>query len=223
MNSPFVPCPYVHRPLAPEIPSRSLLCISSGELGAGIEEDNTEAIKWLQKAATKENRMAQKELENIEMIGQMVKDAKKGNPVAQCKLGKYYQDDFDESIKWYRKAAEQGLPEAQFELGYCYDNGEGVEQNPSEAAKWYRKAAEQGHAEAQYYMGYCCLYGYGVEKDETEAIKWIRKAAEQGNDMAQDDLEKSQERGASLSITYCFKSKGVEEPLFPKSWKLEEN
>ena len=31
------------------------------------------------------------------------------------------------AAEWYRKAAEQGLSEAQNTLGICYDNGEGVE------------------------------------------------------------------------------------------------
>ena len=49
-----------------------------------------------------------------------------------------------EAAKWYRKAAEQGLAGAQYCLGACYNNGEGVEQDFEEAAKWFRKAAEQG-------------------------------------------------------------------------------
>ena len=54
-----------------------------------------------------------------------------------------------ETVKWFRKAAEQGDSEAQYNLGLFYDKGEGVEKNHSEAIKWYKKAAEQGHAKAQ--------------------------------------------------------------------------
>ena len=49
----------------------------------------------------------------------------------------------------YRVEAEQGNAEAQYNLGYCYVFGEGVDQDYAEAVKWYRKAAEQGHAKAQ--------------------------------------------------------------------------
>ena len=30
-----------------------------------------------------------------------------------------------EAVKWYRKAAEQNYAEAQFNLGLCYENGQG--------------------------------------------------------------------------------------------------
>ena len=52
-------------------------------------------------------------------------------------------------MEWYRKAAEQGLEEAQYNLGKAYINGEGVEKNPSMAIAWWRKAAVQGYARAQ--------------------------------------------------------------------------
>ena len=58
------------------------------------------------------------------------------------------QDDA-EAVKWYRKAAEQGLASAQFNLGQMCALGRGVPQDDAEAVKWYRKAAEQGLAEAQ--------------------------------------------------------------------------
>ena len=52
-------------------------------------------------------------------------------------------------MKWYRKAAEQGDADAQYNLGYSYSNGEGVEKDEEEAVKWYRKAAEQGYEKAK--------------------------------------------------------------------------
>ena len=47
----------------------------------------------------------------------------------------------------YRVEAEQGVAEAQYNLGLCYDNG--LDPNYAEAVKWVRKAAEQGQAEAK--------------------------------------------------------------------------
>ena len=48
-----------------------------------------------------------------------------------------------------RKAAEQGVAEAQFKLGLMCAEGEGVPQDDTEAVKWYSKAAVQGLVEAQ--------------------------------------------------------------------------
>lgn len=48
------------------------------------------------------------------------------------------------------KKSLQGNATAQYNLGYCYYEGHGVEQSYDEAVKWYRKAAEQGNATAQH-------------------------------------------------------------------------
>ena len=42
---------------------------------------------------------------------------------------------------WYRRAAEKGCAEAQFELGRLYAEGKGIRQNLVQAYKWLRLAA----------------------------------------------------------------------------------
>ena len=91
-------------------------------------------------------------------------------------------------INALKKSAEQGEAKAQYNLGVCYYNGNGVEKDYQEAVKWYRKAAEQGIAEAQCDLGGCYYNGDGVAKYHQEAVKWWRKAAEQGDATAQFNL-----------------------------------
>ena len=50
----------------------------------------------------------------------------------------------DEAVKWFRKAADQNNSAAFYELGVCYENGEGVDKDPDEALTWYRKAVDGG-------------------------------------------------------------------------------
>lgn len=100
------------------------------------------------------------------------------------------EKDFEEAVKWYRKAAEQGFDIAQDSLGNCYYLGHGVDEDYVKAVKWYRKAAEQGLCTAQDSLGDCYYYGRGVDEDDAEAVKWYRKAAEQGLDTAQHSLGK---------------------------------
>ena len=38
--------------------------------------------------------------------------------------------------------AKQGDPEAQFNLGLCYNNGTGIEQDYKKTVKWFLKAAK---------------------------------------------------------------------------------
>jgi len=93
-----------------------------------------------------------------------------------------------EAVKWFRKAAEQNIALAQFDLGICYDNGQGVAKDEVEAVKWFRKAAEQNFAPAQFSLGNRYYNGKGVAKDFVAAVLWLGKAAEQGYGMAQVNL-----------------------------------
>ena len=58
--------------------------------------------------------------------------AEKGDAVAQTlmadnyALGRGVEVNFQEALKWYRKAAAQDEPRAQFNLGYMYYNGEAL-------------------------------------------------------------------------------------------------
>jgi hypothetical protein len=54
-----------------------------------------------------------------------------------------------EAVYWYRKAAEQGYPAAEYDLGRMLAEGRGVPKNEAEAEAWFRRAAEKGIREAQ--------------------------------------------------------------------------
>lgn len=94
-----------------------------------------------------------------------------------------------EAVKWFRKAADQGLASAQYNLGVLFAKGLGVAENDAEAAKWWRKAAEQGNTKAQYNLGYAYSEGEGVEENDAEADKWFRLAAKQEHGTARAYLD----------------------------------
>ena len=100
------------------------------------------------------------------------------------------QKDLAKTVELWRKAAEQGDIEAQYNLGVCYYNGIGVMKDLSKAVELWRKAAEQGDTEAQYNLGVCYYNGIGVIKDLSKAVDLWRKAAEQGDDDAKERLQK---------------------------------
>ena len=112
---------------------------------------------------------------------------------------RYWQEtDTFKRLAYLRTAAEQGYAPAQTELGLCYENGKGVEQDEAQAVRWYRKAAQQGYPWAQCNLGLCYEYGRGVEQDTTMAVQWYRKAAEQGNKNAQLALADCYENGLGV-------------------------
>ncbi|MBR0075085.1 MAG: sel1 repeat family protein, partial [Synergistaceae bacterium] len=59
------------------------------------------------------------------------------------------EQNFQEAVKWYHKAAERGYALAQYNLGEMYVYGKGVEQNITQAKKWFTLAAKQGFIPAQ--------------------------------------------------------------------------
>ncbi len=81
--------------------------------------------------------------------------------------------------------ANKGDPNAQYDLGWHYCDGNGVGQDYKKAIEWYTKAAEQENVDAQFELGRMYLYGCGVPKDYKEAAKWFTKAGEQGDADAQ--------------------------------------
>jgi uncharacterized protein len=101
-------------------------------------------------------------------------------------------------VKWLRLAAEQGHAQAQHNLGFMYDSGQGVPQNDAEAMKWYRLAAEQGHADAQYNLGVMYRDGQGIPQDYVQALMWFNLAASeqatavQGRDLAASKMTPAQ-------------------------------
>lgn len=135
--------------------------------------------------------------------------AELGDSATQALLGSCYQkgkgveQDFNEMVKWNRRAAEDSklhpaFLAAQNNLGEFYEKGIGVEQDLNEAVKWYRLAAENGSSRAQNNLGKCYENGTGVEQDYAEAAKWYYRAALLGNAGAQINLAVYYERGLGV-------------------------
>ncbi len=64
------------------------------------------------------------------------------------------------------KAAMRGSLEAQVNLGICYSQGLGVEQNYEEAIKWFQRAAEAEHPAGKMNLAISYYEGEGVEQDK---------------------------------------------------------
>lgn len=81
--------------------------------------------------------------------------------------------NYSEAAEWYRKAANRGHVDAQYNLGILYEEGRGVTQNYTEASNWYAIAARQGNPNAQYSLGLMYESGRGVALDYVEAYMWL--------------------------------------------------
>jgi Sel1 repeat len=87
------------------------------------------------------------------------------------------QDDV-KALKWLRRAAGNGSPKAQDELGRMYRNGNTglVKRNFAAAQRWLHKAAEQGNGDALRNLSEMYGQGQGVKQDFEAAYFWERVA-----------------------------------------------
>ena len=109
---------------------------------------------------------------------QSVQDAPPRDPIAVAReFGLVPLDEFDSHVCNYMHSAEDGLPDAQWNMGRAYENGRwGVTKHDQVSAQWYRLAAEQGHAGAQERLGYAYAAGRGVVEDDVRAYMWLTLA-----------------------------------------------
>ena len=105
--------------------------------------------------------------------------------------------DYKKAVKCFRKAG--GSTNALCMLGYCYQNGLGVNQDYHEAAVNYAIAAELGDAQGCYLLG--IMYEKGIDRtpDYNAAVKLYREAAEQDFPNAQYNLGDCYEKGKGVT------------------------
>ncbi len=100
---------------------------------------------------------------------------KKEAPVLQNKIAG--TEEGDPTLANHRKRAQQGIAEAQYQLGRAYEKGDGVARDYKQAGAWYRKAADQGYGPAQYSLGSMYMLGKGMTMDPVSAYVWLNLAA----------------------------------------------
>lgn len=81
--------------------------------------------------------------------------ARAGHRIAMYDLAIYYIEgkggvtaDLSIAAQWFRKAAEFGMTDAQYNLAVLYERGTGVKADPVEAYNWYSIAGAQGDQDA---------------------------------------------------------------------------
>ena len=169
--------------------SESLLTAIDAALVMQVNERPCDIAEFLQLVSEGDNEQA---------IADTFKRAKKA----------YGHCEREFALRVFRKLAELGHADAQYQFGEIYHGGVGV--GNDEGVQWFTLAAEQGHIEAQFKLGRIQYEGVDVPKDEVQAIKWFTLAAEQGHDDAhlildyiaaeQGDAERQYEMGRMFDV-----------------------
>ncbi|UZO08236.1 uncharacterized protein OCT59_028494 [Rhizophagus irregularis] len=162
--------------------------------GIGTKIDKIQAKCWYEKATNNGNIIAKNILKrnyNIKSYAEMDKSKKiKFYKIlfnkSLSQLGFYYfgklllKTNYEKSFYYFQKAAENGCKFAQFNLGGCYQLGDGVMKDLRKSFELYKNSAERGYINAQSQLIYCYTFGYGTEIDRVKAFELAKTIAEKG-------------------------------------------
>lgn len=171
------------------------------ESGDGVARDLQAAWRWLERAARSGHQAASDRLTEPRAEPDSVADEEQRTATAAAiqvdrdlelafayGLGDLVEREPQRAAAHFRRSAELGDAEAQFNLGAMLEAGDGAAVDLKSAVAWYRRAAEQGHLSALVNLGLLYDDGRGVEQDRSEAARLFRLAAERGHAAAQFNL-----------------------------------
>lgn len=118
----------------------------------------------------------------VKQTGEVVSAIRQRSPGSQGTFTVWrVGEDATAYLQSLRQLGDRGSTPAMMFLARLYQNGTGVQRDPSEAVTWLRKAALAGSTNGMLLYGDALASGTGTVKDLTEAQRWIRKSAEAGN------------------------------------------
>ena len=127
------------------------------ENGQGVPANNTDAMKWYRMAAERGHAKSQynlgvmhergMDLPSTQRSGDVLGEAL-GVSVAPAHTAHRLGLSNSAAVKWYRMAANQGLVDAQYNLGLMYASGSGVPENYVGAYLWWTVAKAYGNEKA---------------------------------------------------------------------------
>lgn len=209
------------------------------EFGIGTSLSIKEAMKYYEMAAKQNNTLGMTNLADLYIQEDklkkakplLVKAAEKEHGYAQYLLAMNFFDLYSENNKealfWLEKAANHDEPEALFQLGVYYSEGNDL----AKSIKYYQRAAELNHADAALELSYIYDEGSIVEQDEDKALFFLKKSAELGNQEAIEELaaqalasraQNGQGNMDAKEAEYWIKKAGYTEEILKELDKLQE-
>lgn len=111
----------------------------------------------------------------------------------------YFYRNFALAYQTWLALAEQGMADAQANVGWLYQGGLGVGVDYAKAREWYERAAANGHAVAINNLGVLYEHGWGVALDLKRAVANYQRSAELGYRFAQFNLGRAYLDGVGVS------------------------
>lgn len=103
--------------------------------------------------------------------------------------GKYIQHDIDKAIDYFRKAANNDVPESQFFLGMIYFlNLNEQNQNIEKGIEYLIQSSQNGFQEAQFIVGILYHEGRYIQRDIKKAVHLYKELSSLNNNFAKNNL-----------------------------------
>ena len=129
------------------------------DTGSLVSQDSQQSADWYKKAARQDDRLAEWLLGRLYYTGGGIprdlsaaelwlqKSANQGDPFGQYLLGmvRLERNDYPKAANWFRRAAVQGLAQAQRQLGELLKQGQGVNADKFEAYVWLLMSFDAGN------------------------------------------------------------------------------
>ena len=90
------------------------------------------------------------------------------------------QGDYATAYYEWKPLADEGDPDALFNIGRLYEDGLFVRQDLARAIDFYARAAERNHQIALFQLGTLAEAGTGMEQDYVQAAKYYEASAAAG-------------------------------------------
>ena len=145
--------------------------------------------KMLKRAAEGENVQAMNAWGTIQLTEALTNPGIASNDVERI---------LRKSFGYFKKAAEKKDPNGFYNLGMCYMNGYGTEQDVDMAYDSFKFAADAGHPEAMNNLGGFFRDGIVVEKDIHAATRWFKRSSDLGNPYGQLNYGLALQRGEGV-------------------------
>lgn len=109
-------------------------------------------------------------------------------------VGEALPADWYAAFRTWLPLAEAGDPKAQYNIGRCYNRGDGVDQDSTKAKFWYEKAALQNDPRAHFNLALFFSDEKSSERDPERAETFLQKAAELGEPRALTRLAEREQK-----------------------------
>lgn len=177
-------------------------------LGKGVAQDMPQARRWFAAAADQGNLPALANLAYMMLTG----DGGDRDPAG--------------AYKAYLKAAEGGVPVAQYWIGRFLIQGTAVARDDTAARRWFQMALDQRWKSAGLWLGKCLYWGWGGPKDiakarelfeaagDGEALWYLARIYGQGEGVTADPAASLNYLRRSADLGYLRSMAGVGEAYY---------